>query len=403
MSSTVTLGSGGVLSVGGRPFFPLGARHVPAGATPRLLRRTGFNALRWVAFTGGPGTIPATPLPKDLGGLMFYPYLSDRADFSRQKAQRRRALAALVRQVRGHDALLCYEQRNEPASQWRAPARPQSPAAGMIAGSDFIRRLDPQHPIRVGHMTSNLVATLRRYNPAVDIVGCNTYVVDAPGHRLYVGCRQDGRFVDSPNQTLSAVGDMTTKMVRVAEGRPVWMQIQAMANEDWFSLAHTPENAGSSRFEHTRLVPNRWQLRFMAYHAILRGATGLEFAMYGLSVSEPAWLGVRDVIGELGRLHGVLAAPAWPGKISLEYRELGFSDWTGVEILVKQFRGHPWIIAANTQADPMEATFAELPPGVGRRLAVVGEGRSLAVRAGRFRDYFRPYEVHVYGPAGSAP
>jgi hypothetical protein len=329
---------------------------------------------------------------------MFYPYVSDRADFSRQAAKRRRELAALVRRVRGHDALLCYEQRNEPASKWRDMARPQSPPSGMIAGSDLIRRLDPHHPIRVGHMSSNLVATLRRYNPAVDIVGCNTYVVDAPGHRLYVGCRQDGRFLDSPNQTLSAVGDMTTKMARVAEGRPVWMQIQAMANEDWFSLAHTPENRGSTRYEHTRLVPNRWQLRFMAYHAILRGATGLEFAMYGLSVAEPAWQGVRAVVGELGRLHDVLAAPSWRGKLSLEYRELGFSDWTGVEVLVKQFRGRPWIFAANTQADPMEATFAELPPGVGRKLRVAGEERILPVRRGQFSDYFRPYEVHVYAP-----
>src|SRR6185312_4683375 len=149
MSSTVTLGAGGIFSVGGRPFFPIGARHLPLGATHRLLRRTGFNAVRWVAFAGGPGTLPAAPLPKDFGGLMFYPYVSDRADFSRQEARRRRELEALVRRVRGRNDLLCYEQRNEPAFTWRDAARPQSPAAGMIEGSAAIRRLDPRHPIRV--------------------------------------------------------------------------------------------------------------------------------------------------------------------------------------------------------------------------------------------------------------
>ena len=371
---------------------------MPLGATPRLLRRAGFNCMRWVAFDGGRagGSIPASTLPSDLGGLKFYPYLYDRADFSRDAARRRKDLAALVRRVRRNPALLCYEQRNEPALAWRDPARPQSPPDGMIAGSRLLRELDPDHPIRVGHMTSNLVATLRRYNPAVDVVGCNTYIVDAPGHRLYVGCRQDGRFLDSPNQTLSAVGDMTTKMVRVAEGRPVWMQIQAMANEDWFSLAHTPENRGSTSFEHTRLVPTHWQCRFMAYDAIIRGAVGLEFAMYKLSVNEPAWIGISRVIGELRDLHDVLASAEWPGTIRIDYRELGFSDWTGVETRVKRHRGRPWILAANTQADPMEATFSNLPDGIGRNLNVFGEDRTVAVKSGRFTDYFRPYEVHVY-------
>jgi hypothetical protein len=346
----------------------------------------------------GRDTIPASALPADFGGLMFYPYIYDRGDLSHQADRRQKELAALVRRVRRHEALLCYEQRNEPAFTWRNAARPQSPAAGLVAGSRVIRELDPHHPIRVGHMSGNLVSTLRRYNPAVDIVGCNTYVLNSPGHRLFVGCRQDGRFLDTPNQTLSAVGEMTTKMARVAEGRPVWMQIQAMANEDWFSLGHTPENRGSCRFEHTRLVPNRWQFRFMTYNAIIRGATGLEFAMNRLSVDEPAWIGVRDVIRELRDLGSVLAAPAWPGRLRLDYRELGFSDWTGVEVLVKLHRGRPWILAANTQADPMEATFSQLPKFSGGKIGVFGEDRTLSIRSGKFTDYFRPFEVHVYAP-----
>lgn len=396
MTSKVTIGPDRILHVNGKPFFPIGARHMPLGATPSLLKKAGFNCMRWVAFGGDGMTLPVASLPKDLGGLMFYPYVFDRGDLSRDAKRRRKDLEALVRKVRNHPALLCYEQRNEPASIWRDSARPQSPPKGLIAGSQVIRDLDPNHPIRVGHLVSNLVSTLRKFNPAMDIVGCNPYVLIEPGQRLFVGARQDGKLVDCPNQTLSGVGELTTKMMRVAEGRPVWMQIQAMANEDWFSLFHTPENRNSCRYEHTRLIPTRWQCRFMTFNAIIRGATGLEFAMFKLSANEPAWIGVREVIGELRDLHDVLASPIWNGTMQIDYRELGFGDWTGVETLVKLHRGRPWILAANTQFDPMEATFSNLPEGIGEMLEVFGENRAVTVKAGRFTDYFRPYEVHVY-------
>src|ERR1051326_5431817 len=252
MPTKVTIGADRILHFNGTPFFPIGARHMPVGATHRLLKKVGFNCFRWMAVGGDGMTLPVTPLPKDLGGLMFYPYIFTLGDLSRDAQARKRGLTALIKKVHNHPALLCYEQRNEPAYTWRDAATPQAPAEGMIAGSKVLRALDPHHPIRVGHIVSNLVSTLRKYNPAVDIVGCNPYVLLAPGGRLFVGCRQDGKLVDSPNQTLFAGGDLTTKMMRVAEGRPVWMQIQAMANEDWFSVVHTPENRNSCRFEHTR-------------------------------------------------------------------------------------------------------------------------------------------------------
>jgi hypothetical protein len=107
------------------------------------------------------------------------------------------------------------------------------------------------------------------------------------------------------------------------------------------------------------------------------------------------------VIGELNSLHDVLCAPVWPGRMEIEYREMGFSDWTGVETLVKELGGQYWILAANTQFDPMVATFSKLPDGIGASLEVVAEDRGVAVRAGAFTDRFQPYEVHVY--RGTAP
>lgn len=397
--SRVSIGADRILQLNGRPFFPIGARHIPIGASAALLRETGFNCMRWMAFGGDANAIPRTSLPDDLGGLMFYPYIFNRGDLSQDGAARRQELTDLVLEVRDNPALLCYEQRNEPAYTFREHATPQGSPEGMAAGSAVIRELDPHHPIRVGHINCNLVSTLKKYNLAVDILGCNPYVVSPPDMRQHIGWRSDGRLVDSPNQTMSSVGDHTSKMMRVAEGRPVWMQIQAMANENWFSEVHTPENRGSCLYEYQRHYPTYWQMRFMAFNAIVRGATAMEWAMFRLSTDEPAWLDVLKVIGELGALHDVLASPVWPGNLEIEYKELGFSDWSGVETLVKVHGDECWILAVNTQFDPMEATFSNLPDNIAAPLQVHGEQREVPVHAGAFTDYFQPYEVHIYGPA----
>ena len=396
MSTRVAIGRDRIIHVDNRPFFPIAARHVPVGATLDMLRDVGFNCMRWTPFGMDKHEPDSFEVPDDFGGLMVYPYVYNRGDLSADVEGRRRDLTSLVRAVRDHPAMLCYEQRNEPAYTYRDSARPQSPPEGLIAGSRVIRELDSDHPIRVGHLVCNLVATLRRYNEAVDIVGCNPYVVQAPGMRPFVGTRPDGLLVDCQDQTLSAVGELTSKMMRVAEGRPVWMQIQGMANENWFNPDHTPEHRGSCPYEHHRLYPSRWQMRFMAFNAVIRGATGLSFALIHMPVDVPAWREVCEVVGELNGLHDVLASPVWAGSLRVEYTELGFSDWTGVETLVKLHAGRPWMLAANTQFDPMKATFSNLPEATGGSVHVVGEDREVTVADGRLTDSFRPYEVHVY-------
>ena len=175
------------------------------------------------------------------------------------------------------------------------------------------------------------------------------------------------------------------------------MQLQALANEDWYNEAHTPEYRGAGIYEHHRLFPTRWQMRFMAFNAIVRGATAIEWAPLRVPVGGSNWEDICRVIGELRSLHDVLCAPVWPGTITVDYVELGFSDWTGVEALVKLHDDRPWIVAVNTQFDPMEATFTNLPDGIGDALEVMGEGRQVTVRAESFSDRFRPYEVHIYG------
>ena len=399
MSSTVTVNRDRIFLVDGKPFFPIAARHMPNKATPDMLYNVGFNCMRWTPFGTDASEHDTFDVPQDFGGLKFYTYVYNRGDLTVEREKRTRELTALVNAVKVHPDLLCYEQRNEPAYTFGEPETPQSPADGFVAGSALIRSIDPDHPIRVGHMCCNLVSTLKKYNPGLDAVGCNPYVVIPSGMRRFVGFRPDGKLADCADQTLSAVGRYTSKMMRVAEGRAVWMQVQGSANENWYNPFHTPEMADLGLYEHARVYPNRWQMRFMAFDAIIQGATGLSWMMVRLPAEGGPWSDVCDVVGELSRLHQVLASPTSERTVTVEYTELGFSDWEGVEVLVKRHAERPWLLSANTQFDPMIATFSDLPEGLGGRVEVVGEDRELKVEGGRFTDRFQPYEVHVYAPA----
>ena len=401
MPKHVEFRSDNIALADGKPVFPLIARHMPIGAEAALLHQVGFNAIRWTPFGMDADEQNAPRVPEDFGGLMFSTYVYNRGDLSTQADRRSRELGELVNIVKDHPDLLCYEQRNEPAYTHRDRATPQSPAEGMIAGSRLIRSIDPHHPIRVGHMCCNLVSTLQQYNPAVEVVGCNPYVVMAPGMRPFVGTRSEGTLIDGPDQTLSAVGQYTGKMMRVAQGRPVWMQVQGAANENWFSPDHTPENRDLGLYEHHRLYPSRWQMRFMAFNAIISGATGLEWMLYKLPVDGGAWVELCQVIGELKHLHDLLASPTLGHRLEVSYTALGFSDWDGVQTMVKLHEGGPWILAANTQFDPMIATLNNLPDGMGSKVSVCGEDRDLPIRNGTVCDRFQPYEVHIYGPCTS--
>lgn len=413
MPNRVTIDEHRITRVDGEPFFPITARHVPTfpgtprdqlwRATPeqyRALRDIGFNAVRFVPFGGQGFDFTGYDIPRDFGGLMFYPYLYNRADFSKDAEQRRKQLTELVTAVRDREELLGYEQLNEPAYTWMDQRTPQGSPEGMTAGSAHLRELDPHHPIRVGHMCCNLVTTLQKYNAAVDVVSCNPYVVQIAGMRRFVGTRPDGFLTDHADRTIAAVGRYTDKMMRVAapDKKQVWMQIQGSSNENWYNGDHTPETRGQGAYEHHQLYPSYWQMRFMAFIAIIREATGLEWMLVRHPIDAPSFMDVRKIIGELRDLRDVLASPAVAHDFGIEYEEIGFSDWDGVQTLIKTHAGKPHILAANTQFDPMLATFTRLPASIGARLNVVGENREISVSGGRFTDRFQPYEVHVYEP-----
>jgi len=393
MPSTVTIGRDRITCVNGTPFFLIGARHMPEGGTPELLRDAGFNAFRALAF--GHEVRPAETIPRDLEGIRFWAYLYDRADFSRA-ATHEHELQAAVRRLRTHPALLCYENFNEPTLLFRTDRFKTEPAV-LAAGTARLRELDPDHPIWLAHCCTHTVETLQRFNPCLDIVGANPYPLYLPGMRSHIGVRPDGRMLDCPDQSVHAVGRYTAKMMAVAEGRrPVWMLIQAMANENWFNPAHTPELAAQGRDETRILYPTYSQLRFMVFDAIVHGATGIALSMWKTPAHGEIWDVITRLVGELRALHDALCAAPVPEPAALSYTDLGFTVWDGVRLLARRRRDTVTVFAVNTQFDPAQVTIRMPCLEGANHVQVVTEARELPLESGAFSDRFEPYDVHVY-------
>jgi hypothetical protein len=270
-------------------------------------------------------------------------------------------------------------------------------ASDLATGYQRIKELDPDHPIHQGHSASATVEGLQAYNAAADIVGCNPYPVFPAFMRRHMGIRPDGRALDTPDQTLSAVTDYTAKMVEVGEGkRPVWMQLQAMAWEDFYHPARTVDPGPEGRDPAAILYPTYEQMRYMAFADIINGATGLLFSMYRVPIDKPIWQDIKRLVAELSELHPVLAGRTVDLALRPRYRNLGYSIWKGVQLLAKESDGKLYLLAANSAFDPAEVTWSGFDPEAVSALRVLGEERQVSMRKDAATDWFEPYGVHIY-------
>ena len=393
MPNRVTIDGDRITHVDGEPFFLIGARHMPEGGTPELLRDAGFNAYRTLVF--GHDVSPAEEVSWGFEGIYFWAYIFDRADFTKSPEYETQ-LREKVRELRELPALLCYENLNEPTLLYKSDRFKAEPD-DLAGGTALLRELDPHHPVWLAHCCSNTAETLRRFNPCADVLGCNPYPVYVPGMRRHIGVRPNGRMLDSPDQSVHAVGKYTEKMMEVAGGKlAVWMLIQALANESWFNPAHTPELAGEGIEESKILYPTYEEMRFMAFDAIVHGATGIAFSMWRTPTEGDIWRDIKRVVGDLSRMHDALCAPPVAEPVEISYSDLGFTVWDGVRVLARRLGGHLYLFAVNTQFDPAEVSLRMRSLEGATHAMVVDEDREVAVENGSISDRFEPYAPHVY-------
>ena len=155
----------------------------------------------------------------------------------------------------------------------------------------------------------------------------------------------------------------------------------------------------------TLRFPTFPQERFMAYQAIVNGARGLVFFGGNLAVAlsdadKPYgwnwtfWRRVlRPVIEELGDKSPLAEALVAPdSKLPIKVRSGEGIEWCAREV------GRDLYILASCR-EPQKTTefeFTGLPAFAGEGEVLYEAPRKVTVRHGTFKDWFAPYDVHVY-------
>jgi len=269
------------------------------------------------------------------------------------------------------------------------PLHGKVPSQGVVAAYDFVHSCDPNHPLviiqapraRTGPLTT---ALLKPYAAGGDIHGVDIYPISHP----------PGAHAGRPNKDISVVGDVTALVVQAAPGKGHWTTLQIA----W---------SGVLPPSHVPIFPDMRQLRFMAYHAIVAGATGLVFFGGDLtSVMSPAdaasgwnWTfwhtGLKQLVQELSSPAVVPALVAPPAAVTVK------PNAPDVRVTARTAGGFLYLIAVRrspTVHGPVG--FSGLPAGVTEGQVLFeydcGDFRPVKVTRGAFTDPFAPHDAHVY-------
>lgn len=368
----------GMLVINGKRKFIIGSYHLPKTATPfNTLASNGYNYVR----------------TKDAAGMDaahkndLHAWIYTKSITKEKKGEDIKRITNMVNELKNHPALLFWEMEDEPSFTWNSAASRISPEQ-MKETYDFIKQLDSEHLIITNHGPVNLISTLQKYNASTDLVACDVYPVVPHGIKPSYALYPDGLQGDLLNPYISQVGEYVAKMKKVVHNsKPVFMVLQGFS---WEMLKKESERDTSMI-----LYPTYEESRFMAYNAIISGANGIIY--WGTNYTpqpSPFINNLNKVTKELAEMQNVLAAPTVKLNIKKEYHELMYSVDTGVEILVKEVDGKTYLLAVNSDKNPVKVTLDGLTKFGGA--SVLKENRNLKVENGKLTDTFNPFDVHIY-------
>ncbi len=269
-----------------------------------------------------------------------------------------------VASMQKHPGLLAYYLSDEPSDAG------VSPDAAEFAYR-VIKNLDEGRPILLSHFRDG-----KAYANAYDIFLYDQYPMG--------------------NMPLARYRNLFREIVKEVTPKPVWAVIQVFgAGQQWKQ-------------------PTQEELRCMTYLALIHGAQGLAFYMYGrpgdsyyIREHPEHWRAVKALAAELDGLSPVLLA-----KTSTQNVSAGHSC---VDILLKEHRGHLYLLAVNwaSGSSPVNGHYPgislrnvrfSIPAVQTARIRVVGKpglgtgvlGREFNMTQGSFQDDLDPYGVRVY-------
>ncbi len=349
--------------VHGAPWFPIGVTSIsPMADEAERLANDGFNLLVPNLKATAERKVVRASLDRAAKLGLYVIDWNNAWVYNRGPSaskDRERALRTMAKNVGDHPAFLgvmCDE------ALWNGV-----PVSEVMHAYSSMRRLMPTHVFWQNQAPRNTIEDLARYCRAADVSGMDIYPVEGANHS------------DLPNKTLSVVGDEVDKNRRTVHDRkPVWAILQGFG---WSVWEKDPAR-------HKR-APTWAETRFMAYDAILHGATGIIYwgASYEHRDSD-IWDSLRRMAAELKDLTPALVSP--------DVVDVGAESADSTVIAMgRRVEGKLWVVAVNERDAKTEAKIA-LPKGVATLQRWREDGDRPPVRGNRVTDSFGPYGVHVY-------
>jgi len=328
-----------MLVINGVRTFALGLYQLPQGPNPwQRVAAAGFHFVH----------APLEPAPLDQArahGLYTWATVG-----SLSKPTDEPRIRQLLAKWKLRPEILFWETEDEPSFVWNKPRQFRVAPEVIRKTYALLKSLDPARPVYLNHSPTNLVSTLARYNPGGDLIATDVYPVIPHGIRPQYALWPDGQQGDLLNGTISQVGPYVDKMRQVAgPTRGVFMVLQGFA---WEMLRDKGRDPKMIRY------PTAAEVRFMAYQAIVHGATGLVWwGLYRTPPESSLWESIAATTRELKRIAAELAAPASKVRLEIEYHDTGNSLDRGIEWIVKPSNAGALLIAVNADKNPVEATL----------------------------------------------
>lgn len=362
----VTLNADGYLQRNGKPIFPLGlfngggrmAENAQAGFTISHA----YNAVR-VFPDVEPDDQAAvdfldSSLKQHMDAVTLVPL--DFAFHQQWDAFRQR-----IRLLRNHPALLVWDEEE-------GIARGDMTVATLARMRQILAEEDPNHPLIVGDSRDAIQLVTDRSNffpvDQMDLGMWWWYPIPAgihPGNTLG-GDELTNRFELTPPDFLT----------RRNTDKPLWVGVQAYKK---------PGKEGR--------YPTPAEQRLQAYESFICGAKGLMWyagsvdgGVY-LNPKEGNWDSLKALAGELREMQPVL--------MSNQNQPATFAPSSApISAIIKIAGDRTVLLAANRDVTPLDVEFA-IPAGFATA-NVFRENRQLTCAAGKLKDHFDAYAVHVY-------
>ena len=244
------------------------------------------------------------------------------------------------------------------------------PVSDLRKKYEYYRMQDPYRLVMANEAPRNEIANLIPYTTYSDVGCVDIYPVpEGCGHSEFV------------NQTISCVGEYVDKtQATVNNEKPTWIILQG------FAWADNPGVSGKG------IYPTWEESRFMAYDAIIHGATGIIY--WGLEVvAKPSFL--RDLFRVTSELREM--STVFMGR-TINDSTICVNS-TNIVFQHKICDNDDYLIAANESKETITAKWTT--PFREKKVFVAFENRQVKLLNGAFNDVFKPNEVHVYSTTGS--